>query len=88
MAETESERKATFQQLADERLDASYRLANAILGDESESQDATHDAVPVAWQRWPSPRDLPPRYSLVAMLKIVTSPRRDGLRLLFGIVSS
>ena len=57
MAETDSERIMAFQRLADERLDASYRLANAILGDESQSQDAVHDAVVQAWQRWPSLRD-------------------------------
>jgi len=57
MEETESERTAAFQQLADERLDASYRLANAILGDESQSQDAVHDAVVQAWQRWSTLRD-------------------------------
>lgn len=57
MAETESERIEAFQQLAEERLDASYRLANAILGDESQSQDAVHDAVVRAWRRWSSLRD-------------------------------
>ena len=40
--------------LADQRLDASYRLANAILGDEGQAQDAVHDAVVLAWQRWSS----------------------------------
>jgi len=57
MSETEAERTAAFQQLADRRLEASYRLANAILRDESQSQDAVHDAVIVAWQRWSSLRD-------------------------------
>ena len=57
MAETDSERIMAFQRLADERLDASYRLANSILGDESQSQDAVHDAVVQAWQSWPSLRD-------------------------------
>jgi RNA polymerase sigma-70 factor (ECF subfamily) len=57
MGETESERITAFQRLADERLDASYRLANVILGDESQSQDAVHDAVVQAWQRWSSLRD-------------------------------
>ncbi len=57
MAETESEREAAFRLLADQRLDASYRLATAILGNESQSQDAVHDAVVVAWQRWSSLHD-------------------------------
>jgi RNA polymerase sigma-70 factor (ECF subfamily) len=57
MEETETVRIAAFQKLADERLQASYRLANAILGDEGQSQDAVHDAVVMAWQSWSSLRD-------------------------------
>ena len=57
MEETEAQRIAAFQQLADQRLEASYRLANAILRDESQSPDAVHDAFVVAWQRWSSLRD-------------------------------
>ena len=57
MEETEQQRMAAFRQLADLRLDASYRLATAILGDPSQSQDAVHDAVLLAWERWPSLRD-------------------------------
>jgi RNA polymerase sigma-70 factor (ECF subfamily) len=57
MRESEQQRITAFQQLADDRLDASYRLANAILGDESQSRDAVHDAVVQAWQRWSSLRD-------------------------------
>ncbi len=57
MAETEAQRAAAFQALADEHLLRSYRLANAILGDQTESQDAVHDAFINAWQRWDSLRD-------------------------------
>jgi RNA polymerase sigma factor (sigma-70 family) len=57
MKETEEQRSVAFDHLADERLDASYRLANAILGDESQSQDAVHDAVVIAWQRWSALKD-------------------------------
>lgn len=57
MGETEQQRMAAFRQLADQRLDASYRLATAILGDAIESQDAVHDAVLLAWERWSSLRD-------------------------------
>jgi RNA polymerase sigma-70 factor (ECF subfamily) len=57
MGEAEAQRIRAFQRLADQRLESSYRLANAILGDESHSQDAVHDAVVQAWQRWPSLRD-------------------------------
>ena len=55
---TEELRVATFQRLADERLDASCRLATAILRDDSQSEDAVHDAVVLAWQRWPTLRDV------------------------------
>ena len=54
---TDAERTSAFQELADQNLFASYQLANAILGDPSESQDAVHDAVVIAWQRWGSLRD-------------------------------
>jgi RNA polymerase sigma-70 factor (ECF subfamily) len=54
---SEAGRIAAFQRLADQRLEASYRLANAILGDEGQAQDAVHDAVVLAWQRWSSLRD-------------------------------
>jgi RNA polymerase sigma-70 factor (ECF subfamily) len=43
--------------LADEHLDASYRLARAILRDPSEAQDATHDAFVQAWRKWSTLRD-------------------------------
>jgi RNA polymerase sigma-70 factor, ECF subfamily len=53
----ESERAAAFRRLSDARLHESYRLANAILGDPDESQDAVHDAVIAAWRYWPTLRD-------------------------------
>jgi RNA polymerase sigma-70 factor (ECF subfamily) len=57
MQETEAERIAAFQRLADRRLDASYRLATAILRDDSQSHDAVHDAIVLAGQKWSSLRD-------------------------------
>ena len=53
----ESERAAAFRRLADSRLYESYKLANAIIGDPTESQDAVHDAVIAAWKAWPTLRD-------------------------------
>jgi RNA polymerase sigma-70 factor (ECF subfamily) len=50
-------RAEAFRRLADQHLDASYRLARAILGDSAEAQDATHDAFVQAWRRWASLRD-------------------------------
>jgi RNA polymerase sigma factor (sigma-70 family) len=78
MRETEPQQVAAFQRLADRRLDASYRLANAILGDESQSRDAVHDAVVLAWQRWGSLRD-PDRFD-AWFDRIVVNVCRDQLR--------
>lgn len=50
-------RDAAFRRLADRHLDASYRLAFAILGNPAEAQDATHDAFVQAWRRWATLRD-------------------------------
>ncbi len=57
MQETEADRIAAFQRLADQRLDASYALATAILRNDADAQDAVHDAVIRAWGRWGSLRD-------------------------------
>jgi len=46
-----------FRRLAESQLDASYRLASAILGDPTEAQDAVHDAFVTAWRKWGSLRD-------------------------------
>jgi RNA polymerase sigma-70 factor (ECF subfamily) len=56
-AEPSSERATAFLRLADEHLDAAYRLARAILRDPIEAQDATHDAFVQAWRRWSTLRD-------------------------------
>jgi RNA polymerase sigma-70 factor (ECF subfamily) len=50
-------RAAAFTRLADQHLDAAYRLARAILRDPSEAQDATHDALLQAWRKWSSLRN-------------------------------
>ena len=52
-----SARDAAFRALADRHLDASYRLACAILGNPAEAQDATHDAFVQAWRQWATLRD-------------------------------
>jgi RNA polymerase sigma-70 factor, ECF subfamily len=51
------ERSQAFLGLADRHLDAAYRLANAILRNPAEAEDATQDAIVQAWQKWPSLRD-------------------------------
>ena len=78
MEETEAQRVAAFQDLAERNLQASYRLANAILGNETESQDAVQDAVVNAWQRWASLRD-PDRFE-PWFKRIVVNVCRDRLR--------
>ena len=52
-----NDRRAAFAALADRELDGAYRLAGVILGDAFEAEDATHDAVVTAWQRFTSLRD-------------------------------
>lgn len=49
--------RAAFAELADHQLAAAYRLAGVILGDAVEAQDATHDAIVVAWRRYDSLQD-------------------------------
>jgi RNA polymerase sigma-70 factor (ECF subfamily) len=56
-AEAPTQRAAAFVRLADEHLDAAYRLARAILRDATEAQDATHDAFVQAWHKWPTLHD-------------------------------
>ena len=53
-----AERASAFARLLDEHLDAAYRLAQAILHDPSDAQDATHDALIQAWRKWSSLRDV------------------------------
>jgi RNA polymerase sigma-70 factor, ECF subfamily len=57
LAEPLTERGEAFLRLADEHLDAAYRLARAILHDATEAQDATHDAFEQAWRKWSTLRD-------------------------------
>lgn len=50
-------RATAFLALAHQHLDASYRLAHAILRERAEAEDATHDAFVIAWRKWDSLRD-------------------------------
>ena len=50
-------REGAFRRLADQHLEASYRLACAILGNPAEAPDATHDAFVQAWRKWSTLRD-------------------------------
>jgi RNA polymerase sigma-70 factor (ECF subfamily) len=57
VVEQPNERAQAFLRLADDHLDAAYRLARAILRDPTEAQDATHDAFEQAWLKWSTLRD-------------------------------
>lgn len=46
-----------FEQLMADQLDASFRLAVAILGDQDEARDATQEAFIAAWRQMPRLRD-------------------------------
>lgn len=50
-------RASAFHRLTSQHLDASYRLARAIVHDPSDAEDATQDALVRAWRKWPSLRD-------------------------------
>ena len=52
-----SARAAAFLGLAEHHLDTSYRLARAILHDQAEAEDATHDAFVTAWRKFGTLRD-------------------------------
>jgi RNA polymerase sigma-70 factor (ECF subfamily) len=53
----QSTRAEAFRALADRHLDASYRLAQVILGHRAEAEDATHDAFVTAWRKWSTLRN-------------------------------
>lgn len=54
---SDAAREQVFQGLVDDRLEDSYRLASMLLGDPSEAEDATHDAVVTAWRAFRSLRE-------------------------------
>ena len=59
-------------------VDRAYRLAWAILGNDEEAQDATQDALTVAWQRRGSLRD--PGKVDAWLSRILINTCRDQLR--------
>ena len=78
VVEQPSERAEAFLRLADDHLDAAYRLARAILRDSTEAQDATHDAFEQAWRKWSTLRD-PARFE-PWFDRILVNTCRDRLR--------
>jgi RNA polymerase sigma-70 factor, ECF subfamily len=57
-AEGSTPRSTAFVELAERHLDASYRLARAILHDPAEAEDATHDAIATAWRQFSTLRNV------------------------------
>lgn len=57
LGEAARSREEAFRVLAHHHLEASYRLARAILHDAADAEDATHDAILTAWGKWASLRD-------------------------------
>jgi RNA polymerase sigma-70 factor (ECF subfamily) len=55
--EAQAARADAFRTLADRHLDASYGLAQAILGQRAEAEDAIQDAFVSAWRNWSTLRD-------------------------------
>jgi RNA polymerase sigma-70 factor (ECF subfamily) len=78
VVEQPTERARAFLRLADDHLDAAYRVARAILRDSTDAQDATHDAFEQAWRKWSTLRD-PARFE-PWFDRILVNACRDRLR--------
>jgi RNA polymerase sigma factor (sigma-70 family) len=78
VVEQRTERAQAFLRLADDHLDAAYRLARAILHDSTDAQDATHDAFEQAWRKWSTLRE-PERFEQW-FDRILVNTCRDRLR--------
>lgn len=56
-SERDPDAHQTFMRLAEASLATSYRLAAHLLGDAAEAEDATQEALLLAWRGWPRLRD-------------------------------
>ena len=74
----ESDRRIAFQELVDRGLDRAYRIAGVILGNRSDAEDATHDAVVQAWRAFARLRD--PSHFEAWFQRILVNTCRDRLR--------
>ena len=73
-----TDRQRAFAHLIDEALDRSYRIASVILGNSIDAEDATHDAVVLAWRSFAALRD-PSRFD-AWFQRILVNVCRDRLR--------
>ncbi len=74
----QDDRARAFADLTDRHLDDSYRLAAVLLRDPTEVEDATHDAVVVAWRKYRDLRD-PDRFR-AWFTRILVNVCRDRMR--------
>jgi RNA polymerase sigma-70 factor (ECF subfamily) len=72
------EREVAFHRLVDRQLDRCYRLATVVLGDQTEAQDAVHDAFVTAWRKYDTLRD-PARFE-AWFDRVVVNACRDRMR--------
>lgn len=56
-SERDADAHQVFMRLADASLATSYRLAAHLLGDPADAEDATQEALLLAWRGWPRLRD-------------------------------
>ncbi len=75
---TATDRQRAFGRLVDVALDRSYRIASVILGNSIEAEDATHDAVVLAWRSFAALRE-PDRFE-AWFQRILVNVCRDRLR--------
>ena len=72
------EREAAFHRLVDRQLERCYRLATVVLGDQTDAQDAVHDAFVTAWRKYDTLRD-PTRFE-AWFDRVVVNACRDRMR--------
>jgi RNA polymerase sigma-70 factor, ECF subfamily len=61
-SERDEDAQTAFMRLAEDSLATAYRLAAHLLGDAGDAEDATQEALLLAWRGWPQLRD-PERFA-------------------------